>query len=214
MVSERKETVQIPVTFLYFTFMFHTRFVTIICMQQDEWVVCRVFQKSAGGKKFPSNHSRAVNPFSYNLDIPPNPMQPQMNIQPDNFHHFPGRNYMTPAEIQEFNKVFSGGGSSTSVINFPIPPQVNYGGGGAGGGGGSCFTISGLNLNLGGGGQPLMRAAAPPGMSQQDVTSAMLNGGVAGIGGDQGGGYGGEMSGNRFMPMDQCGDLDNYWPSY
>ncbi|KAI3468456.1 hypothetical protein Pfo_025119 [Paulownia fortunei] len=189
--------------------------------KQDEWVVCRVFQKSAGGKKYPSNHSRAVNPYTYNLEIPQNHMQSQM-IQPDNFQ-FPGRNYMTPAEIQEFNKVFTGAGS-TSMINLPIPPQVNYGAAVGGG----CFTISGLNLNLGGGAapaQPLMRPAAaaaaappPPGMNQQDVTSAMLNGGVA-IATDQAAGYGGDMNSantmnNRFMAMDQCADLDNYWPSY
>ncbi|KAK4435653.1 protein CUP-SHAPED COTYLEDON 2 [Sesamum alatum] len=193
---------------------------------QDEWVVCRVFQKSAGGKKYPSNHSRAVNPFPYNLEMPQNPMQPQM-IQPADNFHFPARNYVTPAEIQELNKVFRGAGS-TSMINFPIPPQVNYSPVGAGGAGGSCFTISGLNLNLGGGAapaqQPFMRPAPPPpppGMNQQDVTSAMLSGGV-GIGSDhhQGAaGYGGDMNtantmSNRFIGMEQCADLDNYWPSY
>ncbi|KAH6760798.1 NAC domain containing protein 38 [Perilla frutescens var. hirtella] len=176
--------------------------------KQDEWVVCRVFQKSAGGKKFPSthSHSRGVNPFSYNLDIPQNSIQSQINIQTaaDNNFHFPGRNYMTPAEIQEFNKVFT---ASTSMINFPIPPQVNYGAAAAAAGGG-CFTISGLNLNLGGS----MRAAPPPGMSQQDV---MLNGGGVAINGaDQTAGYGGDMNSNRFLPMDQCADLDTYWPSY
>lgn len=171
------------------------------CMQQDEWVVCRVFQKSAGGKKYPSSstHSRAVNPFSYNLDLPQNPLHSHL-LQPENFQ-FPGRNYMTPAEIQEFNKVFGGGAAaSTSAINFPVPPQVNYGA--APGGSGSSFTISGLNLNLG-------RAAAP-GMSQQDVNTAMLNGGVAV---EQAAGYGGEMN-NRFVGMDPCGDMDSYWPSY
>ncbi|PIN09479.1 hypothetical protein CDL12_17940 [Handroanthus impetiginosus] len=179
---------------------------------QDEWVVCRVFQKSAGGKKYPSNHSRAVNPYTYNLDqIPQNPMQPQM-IQPDNFQ-FPGRNYMTPAEMQEFNKVFRGA-ASTSMINLPISPQVTYGPPG-----GSPFTISGLHINLSGGvapSQPFMRAAPPPpGMNQQDASSAMLNGG--GPIGDQAAGYGGDMNNanamnGRFMSMDA--DLDNYWPSY
>ncbi|KAL2236831.1 NAC domain-containing protein 92 [Sesamum indicum] len=191
--------------------------------KQDEWVVCRVFQKSAGGKKYPSNHPRAVNPFTYNVEMPQNPMQPQM-MQPDNFQ-FPARNYVTPAEIQEFNKVFRGVGS-TSMINFPVPPQVNYSPVGAGGAGGSCFTISGLNLNLGGGAipaQPFMRPAPPPpapGMNQQDVTSAMLSAGAA-IASDHqaAAGYGGDMNNantmsNRFIGMEQCADLDNYWPSY
>ncbi|KAK6137161.1 hypothetical protein DH2020_029086 [Rehmannia glutinosa] len=126
--------------------------------KQDEWVVCRVFQKSAGGKKYPSNHSRAVNPYSsYNLEIPQNnPMQSQMNIihQDHNFQ-FPGRNYMTPAEIHEFNKVFmtANNASTSNIVNLPIPPQVNYGVGPAGG-----FTISGLNLNLGGAVLPVSAA--------------------------------------------------------
>ncbi|KAL0330092.1 UNVERIFIED_CONTAM: protein CUP-SHAPED COTYLEDON 2 [Sesamum radiatum] len=145
-------------------------------------------------------------------------------MQPDNFQ-FPARNYVTPAEIQEFNKVFRGVGS-TSMINFPVPPQVNYSPIGAGGAGGSCFTISGLNLNLGGGAapaQPFMRPAPPPpapGMNQQDVTSAMLSGGAAIASDHQAtAGYGGDMNSgntmsNRFIGMEQCADLDNYWPSY
>lgn len=140
----------------------------------------------------------------------------------DNFQQFPGRNYMTPAEIQEYHKVFNGGGSSSTSMmpNLPVPPQVHYTGVM---GGGSSFTISGLNLNLGGGGggampQPLMRAAPPPTLlNQQDVNSAMLNGGDHHH--HQGGYGGGDMNGgntmnNRFMGMDQCTDLDNYWTSY
>ncbi|KAG6389616.1 hypothetical protein SASPL_151088 [Salvia splendens] len=162
--------------------------------KQDEWVVCRVFQKSAGGKKYPSTQSRAVNPFSYNLDLP---MQSQINIQPDNFH-FPARNY---ADIHDqFNRAIAAGAASASMINFPIPSQVNYGPAAG------AFTISGLNLNLGAG----MRAAAPPpqlGMTQQDVSAAIMSGEQAAV-------YGGDMNNNRFEGMEQCGDLDNYWPSY
>ncbi|KAL8521589.1 hypothetical protein ACS0TY_011929 [Phlomoides rotata] len=177
--------------------------------KQDEWVVCRVFQKSAAGKKYPSSHSRAVNPFTYNLEMPQNSMNSQI-IQPDNFQFPAGRGgYITPAEIQEFSKVYGGATASATMINLPFPHQPTYAGGGS-------FTISGLNLNLGGGSgpaQPLMRP-----VPQQDVTSAMLNGGVD-MGGDHGGGYVEEMSSantmnNRFMSMDQCGDLDNYWPTY
>ncbi|KAK4490883.1 hypothetical protein RD792_001598 [Penstemon davidsonii] len=192
--------------------------------KQDEWVVCRVFQKSAAGKKNPSNYSRVVNPYTYNLDqITQNPMQSQIMQQPDQTYHFPGNNYMTPAEIQDYNKMFRG---SSSTNNFPITPQVNYGMS-SGDGGGGCFTISGLNLNLGGGAAPsqplIMRPAPPPslpGMNQQvDVGSSMMNGGI-GIVGDQGIGYGGEINNgnlmnNRFVGMDQsCAELDHYWPSY
>lgn len=202
-------------------------------MQQDEWVVCRVFQKSAGAKKYPSNHSRAVNP--YTLEIGPSVMSSQM-IPPDHGFHFAmgaaGRNaaaaYITPAEMQEFNRVFRGGGGATSsAINFPIhqPHQMNYpmgpAGGGAGAGGTGCFTISGLNLNLGGSGggsassQPILRPMPPPptpptAMTQQDVlTNCAITSEAAGY-------VAADMSNpaNRFMAMDQCADLDNYWPTY
>ncbi|KAK4338090.1 hypothetical protein RND71_042577 [Anisodus tanguticus] len=40
--------------------------------KQDEWVVCRVFQKSAGGKKYPSNNSSRVsvhvNPYTMEIN--------------------------------------------------------------------------------------------------------------------------------------------------
>lgn len=184
-------------------------------MQQDEWVVCRVFQKSAAGKKFPSNHSssRAVNPYTYNLEMAANPLQQQMLQQPDHTYQFPGRNYMTPAEIQ----VFRGAGAS-GIVNLPIPPQANYGGNPIGGGAGGCFTISGLNLNLGGGATHMMRPPPPAGMNQQDMAASMVNE----MGGEhpQGGSYGGDMNNastmgnNRFMSMDQCADLDSFWPTY
>ncbi|XP_031129867.1 NAC domain-containing protein 92 [Ipomoea triloba] len=196
--------------------------------KQDEWVVCRVFQKSAGAKKYPSNHSRAVNP--YTLEIGPSMMSSQM-IPPDHGFHFamaapPGRNpaaaaYITPAEMQEFNRVFRGGAGATSAaINFPIhqPHQMNYpmGPPGAAGAGTGCFTISGLNLNLGGSGgsassQAVLRPMPPPptpptAMAQADVlTSCEAAGYVAGDMGNPA---------NRYMGMDQCADLDNYWPTY
>ncbi|KAL7159658.1 hypothetical protein ABFS83_01G042900 [Erythranthe nasuta] len=195
--------------------------------KQDEWVVCRVFQKSVGVKKLYSSNqlSRAVinNPnYHYtnhlheillphsNNNNNNNPMQllPQLFIQPppppdNNNFHFPSRNYynniITPPHhnhIQDFNKVFNAASTSTAV---------NY----AAVGGGGCFTISGLNLNLGGGGAA---AAQPPLMNQQiNVGSCVHEGG---------GGYdhhlidGGNAPNNNNRFMDQCGDLDNYWPSF
>lgn len=194
--------------------------------KQDEWVVCRVFQKSAAGKKYPSNHhSRAVNPYPCNLEMAQNPMQSQV-LQPDHNFQFPaGRTYMTPAEIQEYSKVLRGA-ATAGMINMPIPPHFNYGAMGGGGGGGGSFTISGLNLNLGGSAaqaQPLMRSEPPPpqpGMNQHDM---MLNGGaaIAAAGDHQAGGYGGEMNNantmnNRYMAaIDQSSEFENYyWPSY
>ncbi|XP_051151396.1 NAC domain-containing protein 20-like isoform X2 [Andrographis paniculata] len=208
---------------------------------KDEWVVCRIFQKSAAGKKYPSNHSSrgAINPYTYNLEMATNPnnsipipipipIPPQMQqqLQPDHTFQIPGRPYMTPAEFQEFNKVFRAAGTA-AMLNLPIPQQANYGPAMAAGlgPGAGCFTISGLNLNLGGSAahsQQVMRPVVPPGpgMSQQDMAAAatMVNDGAAMVGEHhQSGSYGGEMSNgssmnNRFMGIDQCGDLDNYWP--
>ncbi|KAM1618073.1 hypothetical protein ACFX1R_018275 [Malus domestica] len=205
--------------------------------KQDEWVICRVFQKSAGIKKYPTNQSRAANP--YNLEIGPSMVpSPLMQLGDPNHHQFPyGRNYMTSAEMAEISRVLrgggGGGGSSSSTVNLPIQPQFNYpiGGGGGGVGGGGGFTISGLNLNLGGpASQPMLRTMPPPHLHHQgppsmnhhpqvqDVTNtAMMNGP------DHQGGYGtidmnnnnaNGGSGNRFMNMEPCVDLDNYWPPY
>ncbi|KAA8525739.1 hypothetical protein F0562_007594 [Nyssa sinensis] len=171
--------------------------------KQDEWVVCRVFQKSAGVKKYPSNHSRAVNP--YNLEIGPSVMPAQM-MQADHACQFPiGRNYMNNAELAELTRVLRG---ASTGMNLPIQPQLNYPVGGGG-----CFTISGLNLNLGGATstQQILRPVPPPpppaGMNQQDVTFAS----EAAYGVDINNANG---PSNRYMTMDHCVDLDNYWPPY
>ncbi|KAJ6406049.1 hypothetical protein OIU84_009719 [Salix udensis] len=155
---------------------------------KDEWVVCRVFQKSAGVKKYPSNQSRAVNP--YNLEIGPSVIPSQMMQAAENFQLPIGRNYMmSNAELQaELARVFRAGGST------------------------------GLNLNLGGAAsQPMFRPNIPPAvMNQQDViTSSMMTGNSFVL--DQAATYGAENANghaNRFMGMEQCMDLENYWPPY
>ncbi|TKY74604.1 CUP-SHAPED COTYLEDON 2 [Spatholobus suberectus] len=189
--------------------------------KQDEWVVCRIFKKSGGAKKYPSsNHARAVNP--YNLEIGPNIMPPPMMQLGDPAAHFLyGRNYMSSAELAEVARVLRGGGS-TSSANLPMQSQLSYPTSAAAGG----FTISGLNLNLGGGGaattQPILRPMQPSPppvhtMAQViDVNSSMMTATSLGA---ENVGYGSEMSnmnshGNRFMGMDHCMDLDHYWPSY
>ncbi|KAK3034788.1 hypothetical protein RJ639_034388 [Escallonia herrerae] len=179
--------------------------------EQDEWVVCRVFQKSAGGKKYPSNHTRAVNP--YNLDIAQSAIPPQV-MQSENFQFPMGRSYVSNAELAELTRVFRGGSTS---MNMPIQTELNFPA--AGGGGGGCFTISGLNLNLGGSTsvQPYLRPTPAPMNQPQDMTSSMLTNCTIG---NDGAGYGADHMqntnglNNRFMNMDQCADLDNYWPSY
>ncbi|KAI5673032.1 hypothetical protein M9H77_13396 [Catharanthus roseus] len=211
--------------------------------KQDEWVVCRVFQKSAGGKKFPSsNHSRAAALLNanYNINIDHHHQINQNSISSSSsshHHHHPNfqfnnimgiRNYMmmNHADIQEQQL------SSSSSRVLPIHHQsqmMNYAAhhmlatSGSGGGGG-CFTISGLNLNLNGATTTTTTTTA----QQQDVTNNIN--GVIGNNEEVVVGYGtadGEMMmmmnnnamGNRFhvppMPMDHsCADLDTYWPPY
>ncbi|XP_061336533.1 NAC domain-containing protein 79-like [Gastrolobium bilobum] len=199
--------------------------------KQDEWVVCRVFRKSAGAKKYPSsNHTRAVNPYS--LEVGTSIMPPPMMQLGDPATHFLyGRNYMSSAELAEVTRVLRGGGS-TSSVNLPMQSHLNYPVSAPGGGLG--FTISGLNLNLGGGGgsvattQPILRPMpqSQPShhhpahtMSQvvHDFSSNLMTASTLAA---ENVGYGAAMSNNanphsnRFMGMDNCMDLDSYWPSY
>ncbi|EEF34392.1 transcription factor, putative [Ricinus communis] len=181
---------------------------------KDEWVVCRVFQKSAGAKKYPPNQSRAVNPYS--LDMGPSSIPAQMMQAAENYQFPVGRNYMSQAELAELTRAFRAGGSSTSV-NLPLQSQMNY----PVGAGAGCFTISGLNLNLGGAAtQPIFRPMQPnppPAMNQQDVASSMMTSNTSFAA--EAAGYGAEMNNanapsSRFMGVEHCMDLDNYWPSY
>ncbi|CAM8886349.1 unnamed protein product [Rhodiola kirilowii] len=203
---------------------------------KDEWVVCRVFQKSAGIKKqYPSSttqqsSSRSMNP--YNMDMSSTLMQPMLQ-QDNSTLHFPiGRsatNYMinNVDQLAELTRAFRSNAASATMMNhLPIIPpphqQLNNNYPNAG-----HFTISGLNLNLGG-----RQAASSSGLmnQQQDVGLMMntdsLNTGPDSSYGDhhQGGGYGVEMGANdvnqnpnnsRYVNnMDQCMDLDSYWASY
>lgn len=184
-------------------------------------MVCRVFQKSAGAKKFPSNQSRAVNPYS--LEIGPSVLPSQMlQAAAETYHHhFPinGRTYMPTAadhQLAELTRMLRGGGggaggASSAGVNLPIQPQMNYPLAGG-------FTISGLNLNLGGGAAaapPVLRPMPPPTqpMNPQDVnvTANTFAGPETGYGADISNSNAG---GNRYMSMENCMDLDSYWPSY
>ncbi|WCJ30557.1 NAC domain containing protein 38 [Euphorbia peplus] len=182
---------------------------------KDEWVVCRVFQKSAGAKKYPSNQSRAVNPYNQ-LEMGPSniiPSQQMMQITDHNYHQFPvGRNFMTPSEIAELTRAFRASASGGSTL--PLQSQLNYPGG--------SFTISGLNLNLGATtGQPMYRPIQPPPLmnQQQDVPSGMMSSSSFAVAAETAA-YGatelsnGNGSNNRFVGDEHCVDLDNYWPAY
>ncbi|KAI4376365.1 hypothetical protein MLD38_014134 [Melastoma candidum] len=168
---------------------------------KDEWVVCRVFQKSAGAKKFPSNQSRVVPP--YHLEVGPS-IVPSTMIPAESFHLL-GRNYVNGAELAEINRVLRAGSMNMSQ---PIQlPQINP----------AAFTATGLNLNLGGTStaQTVIRPMMQPqalGMNHQEVGASTMMG-TGTLGADQGGyGVGGEMSNNRYMGMEM--EMDNYWHSY
>ncbi|KNA22990.1 hypothetical protein SOVF_028800 [Spinacia oleracea] len=194
---------------------------------KDEWVVCRVFQKSAGIKKYPtttttqSTSTRAINlEMGQNHHILTSPMLP---LDPTHFNL--GRTYMMNNHVDQLAELTralrSNGGATTA--NMPIHSHINYplgGHGGGGGGGGGGFTISGLNLNLGGAGGSVSQGPPPlrPMINQQDgqhdVTSSMLSGLETGyVQLDMNiNGHGGSSS--RFMNVDNCVEYDNYWPTY
>ncbi|KAG4382696.1 hypothetical protein AAZX31_14G126600 [Glycine max] len=144
---------------------------------KDEWVVCRVFRKSAGAKKFPSSsHIRALNLNPFSLEVGPSimPPPPMMHLaDPAAAAHFLyGRNYMmNPSEVAEVTRVLRGGGpTNVNVMNMNLPMQYSHLNNPVAGGGGEGFTISGLNLNLGGtvatttaqAQQSLLRPMMPP----------------------------------------------------
>lgn len=183
-------------------------------MQQDEWVVSRVFRKSVGAKKYPSsNPTRAtLNPYNINLEVGPSiNMQPQpmMHLGDHSTTHFLyGRNYINTPDLVEVNRVLR----SSGVV--PLPMQYsNLSSSPLG------FTISGLNLNLGG-------ASTQPSTQVHDFSSNMMTTTTTTLGGENHNnnnnlGYGGEVNinanpngNNRYMGMEHCVDLDNYWPSY
>lgn len=187
-------------------------------------MVCRVFQKSAA-KKYPtSQSSRTVNP--YNLEIGPSVIaSPMMQLgDPTQFPY--GRNFMSnPAELAELSRVFRGGSSSTSGANLSIPSHLNYPVGGG------YFTMSGLNLNLGGTPtQPVFRPMPPPpgpsAMNQHDIITSSISMMTSTGGGSLGAetSYGTDLNNNvapngppsnrSYMNMEQCMDLDHYWPTY
>ncbi|XP_039050631.1 protein CUP-SHAPED COTYLEDON 2-like isoform X1 [Hibiscus syriacus] len=160
--------------------------------KQEEWVVCRVFQKSVGMKKYPSASRAAVNPYSLDIGGGGPGVVPMM------------QDLSMGAEL---SRVLRGGPSCSA--NLPIQSQFNYpipGG----------FTISGLNLNLGGSTQPVMRPMQPPPLlHQQDVTASLMTTTTF----DPENGYGADqinanVQTNRYLTVDHCMDLDNYWPTY
>lgn len=182
-------------------------------IMQDEWVVCRIFQKSAGVKKYPTNQSRPAIP-PYNLEIGPSIM-PSAMMQSENFHLL-GRNYLCGPDLSDLNDMVLRSGSLGE--NYPQVQQhqlINPGSVGS-------FTISGLNLNIRGSiaAQPVHRSVEViPALNPQEVASSMVAANNQ-LGPETS--YGGEdinssasVPSNRYMgTMENCMELDGYWPPY
>lgn len=165
-------------------------------MQQDEWVVCRVFKKTEATKKYISNSSSSTSHHHQNntrgsipsannnnpnyssdlLQLPPH-LQPHTSL---NINHSLMANAVHLAEL---SRVFR---ASTSSTMEPAQQLMSY----------NHMPISGLNLNLGG----ALVQPPPPTVSLEDVVavSASFNG----------------ENGFGNVEMSQCMDLDGYWPSY
>ncbi|PON76470.1 NAC domain containing protein [Parasponia andersonii] len=200
---------------------------------KDEWVVCRVFQKSAGAKKYPTTQPRTINPYA--LETGPTMLpSSMMQLGGDATQFLFARNNfnMTNPELAELSRVLRAGGGGSSIgVNLPIPSQFNYPAPGGG-----CLTISGLNLNLGGPPtQPVFRPVPPPppmqhnappqmNLNQHDIiTSSMMSSTSGSFGQDQmtSTGYGTDVNNvpsgpnsRPYMNVDNCMDLENYWPAY
>ncbi|RWW26055.1 hypothetical protein GW17_00009582 [Ensete ventricosum] len=158
----------------------------ILRLPQDEWVVCRVFMKSSGGKRYPSSQPRATtNTMMHSL------------IQNDPFHLVTARSYLSDAELMELSR-FARGNHGT---NLPIQPQLNFHGGG--------FPLAGLNLNL------IAPTPAPQGVADLPA-SVVPNGGIGGVDGAFGTDMSSMITGLRYHNVDSCVALidEGYWPSY
>ncbi|XP_038985740.1 NAC domain-containing protein 100-like isoform X2 [Phoenix dactylifera] len=160
---------------------------------KDEWVVCRVFVKSSGGKKYPSSQPR-VNPYHHqHLDV--------MAVQPDYGAH--GRSYlMAGADLAELSRFARGNPQGPGHNLLPIQPQPP-----------NCapFTLSGLNLNIG---APQVPALSHP------LSSLLANNSNCVMATD--GGFGADVvvsstgtGGSYNQQMDPSVVFDQvYWPPY
>uniref|UniRef100_A0A7N0ZXZ0 NAC domain-containing protein n=1 Tax=Kalanchoe fedtschenkoi TaxID=63787 RepID=A0A7N0ZXZ0_KALFE len=189
-------------------------------LAKDEWVVCRVFQKSAGIKKQystqqQSSSSRSIDP--YNMDMSSTTLMPPMLQQDDTLYYPIGRasvatNYMinNVDQLAELTRALrSNAASATAMNHLPIipPPRQqlnNYPNNSAAGS---------LNLNLG-----RRQAAASSGsmIAQLADVGMMMN--IDSVNTAATSNYGDQHQGGGYIGlnnnMDQCMDLDSYWASY
>ncbi|XP_039119705.1 NAC domain-containing protein 92 [Dioscorea cayenensis subsp. rotundata] len=163
---------------------------------KDEWVACRVFMKSSGGKKYPSGQPRT---HSYSLNMGPG-FAPPLN-QADLYNFGFGAGYLSNAELAELTRFARG----TPGVLPPIQPQLNFPG---------VAAFSGLNLNLG------VPPAQPQGFRSMPATVGQAQGVVGEVAPAVPSecilsGNAGSLNGVRFQNMEPCMDLlEGYWPSY
>ncbi|XP_068642149.1 NAC domain-containing protein 92-like [Aristolochia californica] len=169
---------------------------------KDEWVVCRVFQKSSGAKKYPSSQPR-VNP--YTMEMGSAAVQPMVQAaEMCQYGMGMGRNAMGSSEIAELSRALRGAQS----LNPTVQQQFNYPG---------TFTISGLNLNIGGSNPPVLRGSQITTNQQSMVLEPpqpTMQGCYVGSEGSLCADMGSGGHSSRFQQMEPCMDLDAYWPSY
>ncbi|CAN6452677.1 unnamed protein product [Victoria cruziana] len=168
---------------------------------KEEWVVCRVFQKSAAGvKKFPHNPVRA-NPF--NIDMSQAALSSLLHSDAMSQLDL-ARGYASNADLVDLSRVLRG----SANMNFLGQPQMPFPNG--------LHLHPGLNLNL-----PRLQPGTLPAVSlpaghhqpvKMDVpTSAIMP--TVGLSGDAC--FGAELGpagSARFQPLDPCSDLSGYWP--
>lgn len=166
-------------------------------MQQDEWVVCRVFKKTEATKKYISNSSSSTSHHHHNntrasmlsTNINNNPnyssdlLQLPQHLQPHNNLNINHSLMANAVHLAELSRVFR---ASTSNTMDSAQQLMSY----------NHMPISGLNLNLGG----ALVQPPPPTVSLEDVVSVSAS-------------FNGE-NGFGNVEMSQCMDLDGYWPSY
>ncbi|KAG9449261.1 hypothetical protein H6P81_009226 [Aristolochia fimbriata] len=186
--------------------------------KQDEWVVCRVFQKNSGAaKKYPSTQPRVNHPYNMDMAGPgaAAAVQPMMQAAEMSCQYGMagmGRHGAMGGAgsemVMEMSRALRGTQSST--LNLTATPQhFNYPG--------TAFTISGLNLNIGGSHAPVLRGPQITANQHAMVLEPPMHSAMQGsyVGTDEGlcldmgsGGHG------RFQQMEPCVDLDAYWPAY
>ncbi|OAY83360.1 NAC domain-containing protein 100 [Ananas comosus] len=198
----------------------------------DEWVVCRVFMKSSGGKKYPSSnthHPRGGGAHPYALDHLGPPLLPSL-VPADPFSRSAYLAAAT-AELAELSRFTRGGAAHHPAFATHIQPHPAAFVGGPAAPSAVPFALSGLNLNLGAPPPPApilrgmsmqlnqpMQVLADQQQQQQQQQHASVLTNCAGMAGD--GGFGtADMSaagtGIRYhQNLDSCVELEGYWPSY